>query len=171
MTRTPFHTLYTPLLLAAILVLLGGCDDPKAGQGEFPVPGGIGGAPPGQTVAGGAGVAGLGGLAATHAYTIRVEGTPGVKLRMLMVAKQPYGAPLREERGDADPIVVKAGSLEIPVQATACYVWFDELRDGPSGKEGDRYKVSVMRDGALLPGGCDGEIKPGVPTACGVGDL
>ncbi len=79
--------------------------------------------------------------AATHQYRLDVQGTPGTRMRMLLVTKASEGAnPDRRE----ETVTVPA---QIDYRAVRCYAWFDSLPEGASGKEGDAFTVRLLKDG------------------------
>ena len=103
-----------------------------------------------------------GGVKENQKYTIGVEGTPGVKLRMLLVAKpSATGAPTRESKTITIP-------FETTFEAAAFYVWFDTLE---GGKDGDRFTSIYKIDGDHQGGGFGGTIRGNNKHTFGFGTL
>jgi hypothetical protein len=79
--------------------------------------------------------------AATHQYSLDVQGTAGTRVRMLLVSKASEGAnPDRRQ----ETVTVPA---QIDFRAVRCYAWFDSLAEGASGNEGDAVTVRLLKDG------------------------
>jgi hypothetical protein len=101
----------------------------------------------------------------THKYTIGVEGTQDVKLRMLLVAKpSARAAPTRESKIVTVP-------FETTFEASSFYVWFDTLDGGESGKDGDRIMAMYKIGGELQGGGFGGTLKGEKKKTFGFGNL
>ena len=98
-------------------------------------------------------------------YTIAVEGTKGVKLRMLLVTKpSAKSGPTRESRVITVP-------FQQSFRAQSFYVWFDTLEDGASGKDGDRINGTYKVNGELQGGGFGATIKKENKKSFGFGNL
>ena len=98
-------------------------------------------------------------------YTISVEGTKGVKLRMLLVTKPlSKSGPTRESKVITVP-------FQQSFKAQSFYVWFDTLEGGASGKDGDRINGTYKVNGDLQGGGFDATIKKENKKSCGFGNL
>ena len=101
----------------------------------------------------------------THDYSVTVQGTKGVRLRMLLITKSSSNnAPMRESKIITVP-------FETTFKAMSFYVWFDTLGEGISGKDGDRVMSSYKMDGALQGGGFGGTIRKNNQKSFGFGNL
>jgi hypothetical protein len=74
-------------------------------------------------------------------YTLRVEGTAGVRLDLLLITKPTTNAgPTRE-----------AARITVPFskefEAARCFVWLDTLPDGAGGKKGDECRIVLETKG------------------------
>ena len=88
-----------------------------------------------------------------HKYTISLDGTDGVRLRMLLVIKSGAKAP-PTRRSE-----IVTTPFESSFKAKSFYVWFDTLEDGMSGNEGDRVAAEFLVDGERQGGGFGMTIK------------
>ena len=86
-----------------------------------------------------------------HNYSLDLHGTPGVRLRLLLVTKAADANPARREE-----IVVLPAKIDF--KATLCYAWADTLPEGGSGKDGDSWTLDLIRDGRKVTS-CQGSIK------------
>lgn len=97
-------------------------------------------------------------------YVLRVEGTEGVRLEMLLITKSTARTgPKRESATITVPF-----SKEF--SAASFYAWFDTLPGGASGKPGDTYHIFMEKNGRP-DAEVEGIIKPDVHAMGGLGDL
>lgn len=98
-------------------------------------------------------------------YTISLDGTPGVKLRLFLVKKgDPKLAPTRESKTISVP-------FKASFRAAKFYAWFDTLEDGKSGNAGDRVEGTFSIDGDNGGGGFGLTLKDHVRATRGMGNL
>jgi len=82
--------------------------------------------------------------AGRYDYTLSVEGTHGLKLKMLLVTGTAKGGtPERSSRTITVPFTTA-------FSASKCLVWLDTLPKGQSGKDGDNYRAVLKRNGVVM---------------------
>jgi hypothetical protein len=98
-------------------------------------------------------------------YTIVVRGTKGVKLRLLLITKPSASrAPMRQSRIVTVP-------FQMTFKAKSFHAWFDTLKEGMSGNDGDRVLGNFKIYGTPQDGGFVGTIRKDSQTTFAFGDL
>jgi len=99
--------------------------------------------------------------AVSHNFEVRIVGTSGVQLDMLLVWNPTRGTP---ERLNERITVPYSKSFE----GTGGWAWFDSLPEGGSGNTGDTYTVDWIVDGDVRAA-AEGRVKPYGRQGSGVG--
>lgn len=98
-------------------------------------------------------------------YTVGIDGSKGVKLRMLLITKSDKRiAPTRESKIVTVP-------FQTTFKARLFYVWFDTLENGASGNDGDRIMSVYKINGELQGAGFGGTIKKANNSSWSFGNL
>src|SRR3954454_15477794 len=94
------------------------------------------------------------GASLRNSYVLRVEGTKGVRLEMLLITKPT----------ERDNPTRETASIAVPFSkqftAASCYAWFDTLPGGASGQAGDEYHILLEKNGRPTAE-VEGVVKPG----------
>lgn len=98
-------------------------------------------------------------------YTIAVHGTKGVKLRLLLITKPSASRPpTRQSRIVTVP-------FQMTFKAKSFHAWFDTLKDGKSGNDGDRVLGNYKTNGTPQGGGFGGTIRKNSQKTFSFGNL
>lgn len=98
-------------------------------------------------------------------YVLRVEGTEGVRLKMLLITKR------TERSGPTRESVTISVPFSRKFSAASFYAWFDTLPGGESGQPGDVYRILMEKNGRLNGEVEDIVVKPDVDHESALGDL
>jgi len=99
-----------------------------------------------------------------HKYKLSVEGTDGVRLKMLLAISP--AKDVAQQR--------HAKTITVPFTqffcAGECYAWFDTLPKGQSGKAGDPYRVILNKSG-VPTAECENRLRGSVQSTSSLGDM